>query len=215
MKKNLFLLAILFSFVITLNSCITSSIATVSSSEVKKVNSTFCFENDTVKISYKFWAKYGTMTFDVYNKTNKQLYFDWKKSAFIPNDKMMSYWQDETNTTGITSASGYYLFGNNNISAVSKLKSIKQERIGVVPPRSMITSNKYNIVPPKSKFELNKSFDINSSPLRFRNFLTLSFSEQFDKDVFYVDNSFFISIIEKVNEMKIKNFQSDATFYIN
>jgi hypothetical protein len=71
----------------------------------------FVFENDSIKITYNFWAKNGAMAFDFYNKLNIPLYFDWKKSAFIPNDKMVSYWQDETNTTGNSSSSAYYLYG--------------------------------------------------------------------------------------------------------
>ena len=98
-----------------LTSCAVNKVATVSSENLQLVKNGLVYESDTLKITYKFWAKNGAMTFDIYNKTNTPLFFDWKKSAFIPNDKMMSYWQDETNTVGISTTSAYYLYGGGEI----------------------------------------------------------------------------------------------------
>jgi len=172
------------------------------------------FENDTIRVSYNFWAKNGAMSFDLYNKLNIPLYFDWKKSAFIPNDKMMSYWQDETNTTGSSSSSAYYLYGGViGGSNRSKSKSIRQERIGVIPPHALISNNKYTLVLPKTDL-LVQEYNLSNTPLRFRNYLAVSTSEQFDKDVFFIDNDFFVSNVKKIKKSKIKASQISSAFYM-
>jgi hypothetical protein len=162
------------------------------------------YENDTVKIGYNFWAKNGLMSFDIYNKMDVPIYFDWKKSAFIPNDKMMSYWQDETNTVGISNTTAAYMYGG-TISGKTKSssKSVRQERIGVIPSHAMITSSKYTLTPFKTKEPVNATYSKSTTPLRFRNFLTLSTSEQFDKGVTFIDNAFFLSSYQKINQSKV------------
>ena len=200
-------------FVITLaTSCAYYKVASVSSDKVVQNNKGVIFENDTIRVTYNFWAKNGAMSFDLYNKLDLPIYFDWKKSAFIPNDKMMSYWQDETNTVGSSTSSAYYLYGGVSGSSKSKSKSIRQERVGVVPPRSLITSNKYTLVPSKTVLPV-QAFNISNTPLRFRNYLAISTSEQFDKNVFYIDNDFFISNVKKVKKSKINSAESAGAFY--
>lgn len=208
---------ILAVFVISLiTSCSYYRVASISSDKTKQMNNGVVFENDTIKVTYNFWAKNGAMSFDIYNKLNVPIFFDWKKSAFIPNDKMMSYWQDETNTVGSSSSSAYYLYGGaigGSSKSKSKSKSIRQERVGVVPPRSLITSNKYSLVPAKTALPV-QSYNISNTPLRFRNYLAVSTSEQFDKDVFYIDNDFFVSSVKKVKQSKITTAQSSGAFYV-
>lgn len=195
-------------------SCSYYRVASISSDKTRQINNGVVFENDTIKVTYNFWAKNGAMSFDIYNKLNIPLYFDWKKSAFIPNDKMMSYWQDETNTIGTSSSSAYYLYGGAiGGSSKSKSKSIRQERVGVVPPRSLITSNKYSLVPAKTALPV-QSYNISNTPLRFRSYLAVSTSEQFDKEVFYIDNDFFVSSVKKVKQSKITAAQSSGAFYV-
>jgi hypothetical protein len=206
------LLAVLTTFL--LSSCTYYKVASVTSDKVKQINNSVVFENDSIKVTYNFWAKNGTMTFDIYNKLSIPIYFDWKKSAFIPNDKMMSYWQDETNTMGVSASSAYFLYGGGiTASSKTKSKSIRQERVGVVPPRSLITSHKYSLVLPKTKWAA-QSYTISDTPLRFRNYLAISPFEQFDKDVFYIDNDFFVSNVRKVKKTKIAAAKSADSFYI-
>ena len=82
MKKNL-LLQFLFSAIL-FGSCSTYvQIYYLDSKDVSKVNEDFVFENDTVKISYFFWAKRGVIAFEIFNKLDKPLYVDWKKSSYI------------------------------------------------------------------------------------------------------------------------------------
>src|SRR5437868_5733707 len=134
--KNLFPL---MSLIFAVYSCTPAKLATVSSENVPLKNSVFVFENDTIKITYHFWADNGIMNFNIYNKINEPIYFDWKNSAFIPNDQMVSYWQDITNTVGSSSTSSSWLYGSALSSSRGQSKSVHQERIGVIPPHSLIT----------------------------------------------------------------------------
>src|SRR5438046_600845 len=99
------------------------------------------FENDTVRLTYNFWSKDGggLMSFSVYNKLDEPIYIDWKNSGFIPNDRLLTYWQDETNTEGIATTSGYSYKGLAVGSGRIQTKAIRQERIGAIPPHSMIS----------------------------------------------------------------------------
>ena len=204
-------LMIFFSSIL-LTSCVSYKIGTISSNS-KELNNNFVFENDTIRISYNFWGKNGLASFDIYNKLNVPIYLDWKKSAFIPNDKMMSYWQDETNTTSSTLYSSYDYWGLFSGKANTKTKSIRQERVGVVLPNAMITTNKYSLIPINTTLPA-QTFNLSNTPLRFRNYLVVSTSEQFDKNVFFVDNSFFVSSVIKTKESKYKSTKSSNTFFI-
>ena len=209
MKSNY--LIIFFSSLI-LSSCVSYKIVTVSS-DSEDLKNNLVFENDTIRINYNFWGKNGLASFDIYNKLNIPIYLDWKKSAFIPNDKMMSYWQDETNTSSSTLYSSYDYWGIFSGKANTKSKSIRQERIGVILPNSIITTNKYSLIPMNTTLPI-QNYNLTSTPLRFRNYLVVSTSEQFDKNVFYVDNSFFVSSVMKTKESKYKSAKSNNTFFI-
>jgi hypothetical protein len=201
-------------FLIISSSCSYYRVATVSTENVKSINSLLLFENDTVRITYNFWALKGLMSFDIYNKLNIPIYFDWKKSAFIPNDRMMSYWQDEVNTEGTSSGSTFYYYGSVSSSSKLKSKSIRQERVGVVPPHSMINSSKYILAPRDIAMKSDAEYSLYNSPLRFRNYLAISSKEQFDNDVMYIDNSFFVSYIQRVKKSKINSYKHPNSFYI-
>src|SRR3990170_4099458 len=54
----------------------------------------YVFENDTLKITYSFWASKGIMSFSIYNKLNKPVYIDWENSSVVYNDKTLNYWVD-------------------------------------------------------------------------------------------------------------------------
>ncbi|HQV38427.1 MAG: hypothetical protein IPL81_01945 [Flavobacteriales bacterium] len=100
---------------------------------------------------------------------------------------------------------------------------VKDERITSLPPHAYVGMNRYRFREELWKFngpnartvEVPKAnghgyssvseedFRSDTSPLRIRNFVALSFSETMDS-VFYVDNSFWVS---RVREMGYKNFQ--------
>jgi hypothetical protein len=109
------------------------------------------FENDTVKITYSFWQKGGTLVFSIYNKLNIPLYIDWKKSSFVKDGQKINYWSDETITHSSASSVGrprsgygyssygyYGLLGLSSSSTAVASRSIKPERITFLAPQSNI-----------------------------------------------------------------------------
>jgi hypothetical protein len=211
MKKTLTATAL----IISLYSCTPAKIATISSENVPLNNSTYVFENDTVKITYHFWADNGIMNFDIYNKMNEPIYFDWKNSAFIPNDQMVSYWQDITNTVGTASGTSSWLYGGGVMTTSRGVsKSIRQERIGVIPPHSLITKKDFKLV--KSYDEMPKpgNYSKTNSFLNFRNYLMFSTNEKFEGKVMAVDNKFYVSDIKTIQYKKRESYKAQNKFVV-
>ena len=43
-------------------------------------------ENNDIKVTYDMWAENGITYFSIYNKADKPMYIDWKRSVFVYND---------------------------------------------------------------------------------------------------------------------------------
>jgi len=200
---------------------------------IKVEDEFYVFENDSLKITYSFWAQKGLMAFVIYNKLDKPLYVDWKKSSYIDNSVKLNYWVDEEKIKSLAVYGSYYYAGPllkpgyaiSKTDGVSVSSTIKVERITFIPPASNYYRSQFYILPidffkldirttdykeiprndnPKRKTKVyEKSYSIKDSPLIFRNFLTFSFSEDF-KTEFYVDNKFFISNIKVMDRRHFK-----------
>src|SRR5437879_399347 len=62
----------------------------------------FVIENDSVKITYSFKGQNCPVQVEVYNKLEKPVYLDWKKSALIMNEERFSFWEDKTSIRATT-----------------------------------------------------------------------------------------------------------------
>ncbi len=180
----------------------------------------FSFENDTLKITYYFWAEHGTLSYTVFNKLNVPLYIDWKKSSYVKNSEKLDYWIDITTTNGVTKGhvtSTYY--GTVYGKSYNNSTTVKPQQIVFIAPKSSISKDQFIIATfPKVDFDNNaqyieskrtdqpkksiqlKYMDYNegNSILVFRNFLTVSTSDRFDKET-YIDNGFYISRITEMD----------------
>jgi len=140
---------------------------------LRNTGDTYIWENDTVGIEYSFWANRGVMAFSVYNKLDKPIYVDWKKSTYILNSYKFNYWSDDVKTETVSASqtksataalSNSYLkyqyvgplirpfvstYGvAGSVSATSGFSSSvtsKQERITFVPPKAFIYSCRHYI----------------------------------------------------------------------
>lgn len=194
------------------------------------------FENDTVKITYSFWQKNGTLAYSIYNKLNTPIYIDWKKSSFISNGVKEDYWVDETIThsnsyhvgTYSSGYSYYGLLGLSTGSATGTSRSVKPERVIFIAPHSNVVTAKFSLYPnPGSRLKANaksgisavpnsnkqipirhQEFTPNNSPLSFRNFLTMSTTENFLKET-YIDNGFYVA---QISEMKHADFMGPGKY---
>lgn len=192
----------------------------------------YVYETDTVKITYAFWAKKGIMSFAVFNKLDKPIYIDWKKSSYIDNSNKLNYWINEERIKSTSYYGSYFYDGpllkpgytiSKGISVTATTK-VKTERITFIPPKSNYYRSQFYLLPltyykldikteykevnrnnkPKKKTRVYEiNYTKNTSSLVFRNFLTFSLTEDF-KGKFYVDNEFYLS---KIKEMDYKHFK--------
>lgn len=209
------------------------------SPNVKVEKDFFVLENDSLKITYSFWTQKGLMTFAIFNKLDKPLYVDWKKSSYIDNSVKLNYWVDEEKNKSLEYYGSYYYDGPlikpgyavSRTGGASLSSSVKVERITFIPPKSNYYRSQFYIFP-KAFFQLEtntpsrvvprnddprkdtriyqKTYSIESSPLIFRNFLTFSFNEDF-RNEFYIDNEFYISAISEMDRRHFEYVKKDES----
>lgn len=187
-------------------------------SQTDRVDSVF--ENDTVRVAYNFWAENGQVSFGVTNKTTKPLYVDWKKSSYVKDGNRYNYWEDIlTTVTASRSAPSIYRYQTVSVGASV---SAKPEQISFIPPNATIYRSQYmikagtdapftngsqiNVKAPVSGRNIQakeRAYQKRSSPINFRNYMTLSTSDKFTQE-FYIDNEFYVSSIV---EMRFKDFR--------
>ncbi len=223
-----------FVFILTFCSACRSFVQVfeTSSPNTRFTEDCYVFENDTLKVSYNFWAEKGIMAFAICNKLKIPIYIDWKKSSYIDKSVKLNYWTDNEFTSSIAVSSSYFYDGpiirpgQPFVTTVGVSSSItkKMERVTFIPPESyyyrsqfyilpidffaLALNTNYNEVPfnlkPGKKTKVYfQSFTTENTPLVFRNFLTISLSENFAEE-FYVDNQFFIS---EIKEMDVRHFE--------
>lgn len=136
-------------------------------------NEFFVFENDTLKITYSFWTQKGLMNFTIFNKLDKPLYIDWRKSSYIDNSVKLNYWIDEENKKSFDYYGGYYYGGQllkpryaiSNTGGVSVSSTVKVERITFLPPKSNYNRSQFHILP-ISFFKLDTNILFEEVPMR-------------------------------------------------
>lgn len=60
-------------------------------SDLPDAKNKFTFENDTLRLTYYFWAEKGMIQIGITNKLDDTLYIDWGKSFFQNGDDKLSY----------------------------------------------------------------------------------------------------------------------------
>ncbi|MBC7446551.1 MAG: hypothetical protein H7330_00655, partial [Hymenobacteraceae bacterium] len=121
----------------------------------------YVFENDSIRVSYAFWAEQGVMAFSIFNKLSRPIYVDWKNSSFIYNEKKLNYWADEQKmeTTGTFSDDIYTgcLYRGPLLSVLamastsgtmsSSSLTTKPERVTFIPPKSSYDRSQFLLLP--------------------------------------------------------------------
>lgn len=200
-------------------------------SNIEKRNDQYVFDNDTVRIVYRFWSHHGKFEFSIENKLKVPIYIDWKKSNLIFNGKPNVYWVDETVTKSTTVTSGVAVRGAYGVgygSAMTSGEAVSrpEERVTFLPPLSKIGRNEYAIerksyyamdlnskkemIPHEAKKngKLTAVYTQNFSTYEsnFTNFLTISDTENFENE-WFVKHEFYIS---QIQEMELKHFRGEC-----
>jgi hypothetical protein len=222
MKQTTFkiiLLVLIFSTILSCKNYVQVIRTAGVNTELK--NNLLIYENDTLMISYSFWHEKGLMSFSIYNKLDKPIYVDWKKSSYIDNGVKLNYWRDEVITNSKFQS---YIFEGDFEKGSSVSNSKKIERITFIPPKSNFYRNSFYIYPKDyfnlkttTEFEVHPrnddstiktnvysvTFARENTPIVFRNFITFSFNEKFETE-FYIDNEFWLT---EILEMDQRHFE--------
>ncbi|WP_276503772.1 hypothetical protein [Terrimonas pollutisoli] len=216
-----FLLFVLF--IATLSSCTTYQYVTLDSSDVpKNEKKEFLWENDTLKVSYKFSGEGGLLTIAVFNKANQPLYIKWKKSALINDGEAMSLFKKGVIVSGAVETDTYRV--DKNLSASSSFFSASfdlPEGVDFLPPlsglsKSLVSLQEINsksmAVPgdvPQKKIKSAEGiitklrlvqYGKELSPLKFKIYLTLALGQEAGSE-FFVQHSFYANEVIQTNEM--------------
>lgn len=256
MKKLFFLIFTVILFSSCSKSFI--QIFDTATTNAKSSEGFWVFETDTIKVTYEFWASKGVMSFSVFNKIDKPIYIDWKNCSFIYNSNKLNYWVDEQQSALLSYYGGYYYNGplikpgysiNEGVQA-SASTTVKPERITFIPPKSFYYRSQFYLMPvdyfkidrkkaiksvvarndkPKKQttvYEMN--FDNSTTPLKFRNYLAFSFTEN-ATNFYFIDNEFYLTSLKEmdyrhyrgkiltskeVNREYEKPFKKKSSFYI-
>lgn len=191
-------------------------------------------ENDSMAVAFSFHGENGPIRIELFNKSDKPFYVDWRKSALIINGQSTSLWKDQSRITG--NSTEYKVYPKNEITnSTSTFEGVieKKDQMTFVPPHSKVSVNSYSL---QSKFFLNSaktgeritlygddewscdarkfSFSRENTPLQFRIFLSFS-SDGSSGNPVQLDSSFWVSeYIQTTASDKIINGSPENQFYI-
>ncbi len=92
-------------------------------------------ENDDIKITYDMWAENGITYFSIYNKADKPMYIDWKRSVFVYNDWKNDYWVEKSTSQEYLVPSG----SGKNITYSRRMSTVVSERYTFIPPNTYVS----------------------------------------------------------------------------
>jgi hypothetical protein len=92
-------------------------------------------ENTDIKITYDMWSEDGITYFSIYNKADKPMYIDWKRSVFIYNDWKNDYWVEKSTTENYVVPTGT----GKNIVYERKMSTVVAERYTFIPPHTYVS----------------------------------------------------------------------------
>lgn len=202
MKSTIFILfsALLFA------ACSEYQYAVIDSN-VKKSAGRIIFENDSVKINYRFSGNNGPAVIGVYNKLNVPLYVNWQRSSLIIDEESVSRVPETAGFSATATTNNWSRW--NNINTTTDISGNIQQPVqtGFIPPNSYIQSQPIYLlnevtVPTeemKSKRMTGyvslvkyKSFDFEDSPLVFRSYITVATTADFAQPIVF-DHKFWVS----------------------
>jgi hypothetical protein len=206
------------------SSCVSYQYLTLNSPELQKNNKKeFSWENDTMRLTYNFHGEGGPVTMTVFNKTDKPLFVNWKKSALIRGGEAFSLLDHNVQITGgyAGSSAGGRAFQSASGSIYASFDL--PEGINLVPPGTFITKSLNAVVEPNPAYSdrftakpqppskklispagnpytyRSFSFDQAASPLQFKSYLTFALANGTQE--FYISHSFYAQEVMLSSQM--------------
>lgn len=177
------------------------------SSLKKETNGASVFENDSVRLEYRFLSPYGRVQLSVRNKLQAPLYIQWKESALIVNEKRVPYYTPTMTVRGTVRGRTITWFdGFATTHAPLRATVVAQEEVSFVPPLSVAEFSLVDAMTGKLALggrELQQknlptggvirytNFEASASPVKFRSYLTFSRDREM-RQVFRFDHAFWL-----------------------
>ncbi|MDO6429186.1 hypothetical protein Q4E93_01215 [Flavitalea sp. BT771] len=200
---------ILPAFLLAFSSCRTYQYFTLDSPEVpKNSKGDLSWENDTLRLEYGYAGEGGPVWMSIHNKTDKPLYINWKKSAFIKGAFANSLFNPNTQFSASFVGSRGYINSSGSLAGSFQLP----EGVDFIPPGIAIARRLSQTVQASSvdiskidgKPRLQKqkrqngatheqadyAFDKAASPLQFKLYLTFVLGNS-SAEEFAISHSFY------------------------
>lgn len=206
--KRLFLL---LSLIISLSSCSVThyiQLVTLHSDNVTDNGGDYTYQDDNIKIGYRFNNKDGVFEFSVHNISDKDIFIDLEKSVFVYNSKVYDYAGREDSVSAYTESSLTY--GNTSVlstqsSGISVTSSTKLPSVVIIPKGTYRTFTGFDINEniyrqlffardPKPKEYVCICDDEIKEPINFSNILCVQTSD----NVYSVENCFKVIEIRNI-----------------
>lgn len=187
-------------------------------------NDYYVYENEALKVTYRFWHDQGLMSFTIYNKLDAPLYIDWSRSSLIHNGSKLNYWVSENKKDASTYYGKYFYNGpvmapgynvSEEIGVANSSAYNNKEKITFIPPKSNYYRSQFRFMSEefipldKTKYEMvacnedekkktkvySAEYDKTNTPLSLRNYISVSKSGNFN-DEFFIDNEFYVSSVQ-------------------
>lgn len=222
--KQLMVISIML---ITVVSCVPQiQLVTLKATDPELEKNNFVYQDSLITVAYDFYSPNGVIKFTIYNNYSSPVFIDWKNSLFIAAaDKKYAYWYDQSTFSGTTQELKVEWTSWLSTSSGTLTGKIKRDdRITFLPPKTEVVASKFklsngskyevagnrNIIKEKNNWkEVNKPVEISqyeytmdNSPLNFRNYITISTTEDF-KDPKYYDFGFWIAEIWEMNARQL------------
>jgi len=194
---------ILFTFIcfMVLPGCTEYQYITVNSNLNKNENKEFNVENDTVSIKYKFSGQNFQLSQTIFNKLQVPLYIDWQRTNIIVNGNQISDSIYEDQAGYIAPLSKITIVSNPLMEQFINLKPLESI------PQAVVNKGENNNW-------VMLTFDKGTTPLFFRNYLTLTTHDDFSYPM-NIDNSFWFSnILQNMTSPSSETKSRSDQFYL-
>ena len=196
---------LLFTIIVILfSSCSKFQYYTLASDDLSKnKKQELVAENDTCRITYGFYGENGPVHISIYNKTDKLLEVDWKRSAIIFGEEAVSYLASESKINGEIEKD----FNKESSSSLSATVTTP-ESVQFIPPQTSVSRQEMfiltrfnNNIPAEKRRDtvhteiayknVNKyHFEKDNSPVAFRSYITFIMDKNYS---FSVDHRFYVT----------------------
>ncbi len=148
MKTKKLILAIAVSFSMT--SCVTSFYQVYKATPTEKVilkDNVLVYEDENCKVTYDFWGNGGNMSFQFYNKTDKNIYLNMEESFFIVNGLSYNYYKNRefSYATTIGASALKSAAASKSVTGINYLDLLQTNSISATNTYGLITSKGYSV----------------------------------------------------------------------